>query len=240
MLLARLVTNSQFWEETSAITGRYPQLIQIRLIAPSIKSVDFPVLQGGPAQMLRQTLTILSIVTVVTTLASNCQAQESDWDKFWERWDIDVQRNKAWPQPFLRCDQVRARAPFSLMVTEGWREQNTLTAAHFDFETQQLNKSGVYKVQSILRNAPVAHRSIFVHATFDPKVNQDRLSHVQKTLHRWMPEEEAPAIVMTTNRPYGVPGNYADSINRRYQESLPTPTLPVMVGQGTGAGGSGN
>ena len=186
--------------------------------------------------MMRQVLTVVTILTSCLTCLS---AQASDWDEFWARYHLDRRRNEAWPQPFLPREQCAVRQPFNMMLVQGWQEQNTLTEHHFDPETHRLNRAGMYKIQSVLQNSPPAQRSIFVYTGYDREANAARIGSVRELVATWVPDDAAPAIVATPHRPYGLPGRQADSINRRFQESMPTPTIPVSRGGGAGGGGGG-
>lgn len=187
--------------------------------------------------MFRQIMQTLAIVTVIAiTVPGEARA---DWDEFWARFDLDRKRNEAWPHPFLVKDQARQREPFSAMVMHGWQINNTLVESHFDPESHELNKAGIVKVQSILRTSPPSQRSIFVYGGFDPNANRQRMENVQMQLSKWVPQDLAPAVVMTPNRPYAAPGTQIDAINRRYVESMPSPNIPVSLGGSAGAGGGG-
>lgn len=174
--------------------------------------------------MMRQ---ILTVVTILTSSLACLSAHANDWDEFWARYHLDVKRNEAWPQPFLPREQCAVRQPFGMMVLQGWQEQNTLTEHHFDPETHRLNRAGLFKIQSVLQNSPPAHRSIFVYSGYDDAANQARIGNVRETIAQWIPAEAAPEIVATPQRPYSLPGMRADAITRRFQESMPTPTIPV-------------
>lgn len=193
--------------------------------------------------MMRQVLTVMTVFASLLTCVS---AQARDWDEFWSGCCLDYRRNQAWPQPFLPREQCAVRQPFSVMVLQGWQEQNTLTESHFDPESNELNHAGLYKIQSVLQNSPPSQRSIFVHTGYDQVANQARLNNVRSLIGKWVPETETPAIVATPHRPYGLPGMQADSITRRFQEGMPAPTIPVSLGGragglgGGGGGGGGN
>lgn len=186
--------------------------------------------------MLRQVVTISAIMM---TLAAVAPAEANDWDEFWARYRVDHSRNRAWPQPFLQRDQYELRAPFAAMTHTGWQEQNTLTEHHFDAEKNELNRAGMFKIQSVLRNSPPERRAIFVYAGFDQEINEKRLEGVRQQIAQWLPEDQTPSIVMTTRRPYGLPGGQADALNRNFQENLPTPAITVTTGGTAGSGGGG-
>lgn len=186
--------------------------------------------------MLRQ---VLTVVTVVLAFGSSLSAQDSDWDRFWARYRVDRARNEAWPQPFLHYEQQSIRNPFAAMVQSGWQVQNTLTEHHFDPETHELNSAGLHMVQTVIRESPEAHRTIFVYTGFNPEETAERMASVRTKVGAWVPENMAPAIVMTTRRPRGIPGSEADSLNRAFQDALPTPSVPVATGGSAGSGGGG-
>ena len=75
----------------------------------------------------------------------------------------DTKRRNCWPKPFVCPDRQAVRAPFVVMVNNGWRFQNMLGDHHFASDTGELNEAGRIKVRWILTQAPQQHRSVYVY-----------------------------------------------------------------------------
>ena len=70
----------------------------------------------------------------------------------------DTKRRNCWPEPFTRPDRYAVRAPFALMVSNGWRRQNLLGEHHFVDQGGKLTEAGRLKIRWILTEAPQHHR----------------------------------------------------------------------------------
>ena len=74
----------------------------------------------------------------------------------------DTKRRNCWPEPWLGPDRAVTRAPFCIMVANGWRRQNMLGEFHFEPGSGQLTEAGRLKVQWILTACPEQHRLVYV------------------------------------------------------------------------------
>ncbi|MGH7139833.1 MAG: hypothetical protein ACREHD_29185, partial [Pirellulales bacterium] len=99
---------------------------------------------------------ILFVAAILMLLPGGLRAE---WFHSWRR---GADRNRCWPAPFLEPDRMAARAPFAVMINNGWRTQNTLGDDHFDTDTGLLNEAGELKVREILAYSPPEHRTVFV------------------------------------------------------------------------------
>lgn len=145
---------------------------------------------------------------------------------------VDFHRNNCWPEPFLYPDRAAVRAPFAVMVANGWRKQNMLADYHFDGTGLALNEAGKRKVQWVLTEAPEQHRTIFVHRAESPEKTSARVAAVQQLAASFMPAGQAPLIVETTVSPAGWPADRVDTIGRKFQSSTPEPRLSKSDGGG--------
>ncbi len=152
---------------------------------------------------------------------------DADWNSFWNQFHLDYQRNSAWPQPFLKQDQITTRAMVGPMVKKGWQMQNTLSAEHFDTETGNLNPAGVAKLKMILRHSPPAYRTVYLYADYGETMSEQRQMALQNQLAQWIPGDQIPQVVRTNVKPKGVSGTYAGSISDGFQNSMPAPTIGV-------------
>lgn len=143
-------------------------------------------------------------------------------NRFW----LDYHRNKAWPQPFNCVDRQATGAPFAIMVNNGWRLHNTLSAQLFDGETQHLTRAGELRVRWIATQAPTHRRAIFVLKGDTPAVTQARVEAVQLALEKI--DAPRPQLMITDIDHFGSSGAYFDKVGRQYQDTIPAPRLPEM------------
>ena len=145
-------------------------------------------------------------------------------DDFFSSVARDTKRRNAWPEPFCYPDRESYQRPRDIMIANGWERQNQLSDFHFEANGVQLNEAGRIRVAWILREAPVNHRTVFVHATLDPQINLQRMQIVQQ----YMDEIAfgAPAPIIQSHRTDD--GQYAsqiDAVAKRAAAALPQPTL---------------
>ncbi len=157
---------------------------------------------------------------------------QAGWHEFWDRVHLDWHRNNCWPEPFDSVDRRASRTPFTAMVHNGWRTQNTLGQYYFHPETQVLNEAGERKLYWIMTNSPEQYRTIYVAQTFEPGVGEKRIDSVQQSLARMLPENPLPAVIAVANEPRGWPAEYIDTIDRKVNSSIPTPRLPSFQAAG--------
>ena len=149
----------------------------------------------------------------------------SAWQRFWSKFCLESRRNNAWPYPFLYADRVAVRAPFVVMVNNGWRRQNTLGAHHFREDSSDLTEAGEIKVRWILLEGPVHHQTIYVHAARTAEETAKRVDAVQQLAIKLVPTGALPAVLQTNIPPAGWPAGHIDDINRKFQSSMPEPRL---------------
>jgi len=113
-----------------------------------------------------------------------------------------------------------------VMVEKGWHAQNTLGDYHFDRETQRLTRAGELKIRWILTHVPPHRRTVFVVRSFDRDATSMRLSSVQQTLTRYLPEGELPAVVQTDVAPLGRSADAVHAVHEKLKSMTPAPILP--------------
>jgi hypothetical protein len=148
----------------------------------------------------------------------------------------DWKRNNCWPEAFVPADRLSVRAPFVVMVNNGWRRQNLLADHHFAEETADLNEAGKLKVHWIMTQAPKQHRTIYVHQSRKPEETAARIASVQEYAVEFAEQGQFPNVLATHLDPAGLPAARVDMIDRRWLESSPDPRLP----EGDGGGDSGD
>jgi len=173
-----------------------------------------------------------------SAMAANGEAKQKvhDW---WYRAKVDWHRNNAWPEPFATADRAAERAPFCLMVDNGWKMQNTVGTFLFDGNSQQLNTAGEHLVRWIVQQAPQHRRAVFVLKGDSPEATQTRIASVQAVVARYACEGENPPVILTMTEPAGWPASYVDQMTQQFQATIPAPRLPAAADAGESGGDSG-
>jgi hypothetical protein len=149
----------------------------------------------------------------------------------------DFRRNNCWYDNFVPDDRAAQRAPFAMMVSNGWRLQNTLDDYYFLQDTAVLTEAGQIKVQQIVLYTSPGYRAIFVHRTTDPQMTAERIQNVQQAAAKFAPEGEIPVVVETYFRPRGMPAEYINDIYSRYRNTTPNPRYQSASGSSGGSSG---
>jgi hypothetical protein len=180
---------------------------------------------------------IVFAVVALTTIPSSADYWLSD---FFNSVARDTKRRNCWPAPFDCPDRQAVRAPFAIMVHNGWRKQNMLGDFHFEPTTGQLTEAGKLKIRWIILEAPEQHREIYVHIAQTPEETEARLAAAHAQAASIAPPNEIPPIMQTAISDAGTPADRINLIERKYQSSIPSPRLPAATsGQSGGAGTSG-
>lgn len=174
------------------------------------------------------------------TLASFACAlpAQAEWlGEFFHSVGRDFKRRNCWPEPFVYPDRLSVRAPFVVMVENGWRSQNTIGDQHFDGTNGQLTEAGRLKIRWILNDAPPQHRTIYVYRSMSPEETTARIDSVQQFAAELAPQGELPQVVETNIAEQGWPASRVDNIGRMFQSSAPKPRLPAVT---AATGNTGN
>jgi len=170
---------------------------------------------------------ILAILAVVF-VASGVSSAQAAWVKSTVRYlRAGYHRNEVWPWPYICPDRAAARAPFELMVSNGWRRQNLLGPHHFNAEKNTLTTAGELKVRWIMTQAPPDRRSIFVERSIDPEVTDARVAAASDYAERVAVDGQAPQVGDTHLVSEGRPAETVDTIYVRWHESMQPPVLPA-------------
>lgn len=171
---------------------------------------------------------------LVLSLANSSQA---GWEEFWQDFHLHYHRNNAWPEPFQTMTRDVTRAPFVVMMNNGWQMQNTIHAAFFDPETQQLTQAGQQKVRWIVTESPRHRRTVYVNRGVTQQQTNIRIDAVQQWITRWVPRGELPPVLASNAVPPMHSGYYLDQMRSKSMENIPDPVLPAATGAQTGNGG---
>lgn len=148
----------------------------------------------------------------------------------------DYRRNLAWPRPFVLEDREAVWAPMTVMVYNGWRQQNTMKSEHFVEGKAELTEAGRNKVHYICTRVPNQFRAIFVAQGIDQETTAERLEAVQNEALKVCADGNAPEVFPTQHEPESWPADEVNGTYLKFFETQPNPRLPEL--QGSSAGGS--
>ena len=175
-------------------------------------------------------LVAFSLVSLACTLPAR-----ADWIcEFFYCMARDTKRRNCWPKPFVCPDRSAARAPFALMINNGWRHQNMLGDYHFSPDSGELTEAGQLKVQWIVTEAPQPHRTIYVYRADTAEATAARIRCVEQLAARLAPDGVFPPVLESEVPPRGWPASRVDIIGRKFESSTPDPRLPAMTAGGGG------
>lgn len=177
--------------------------------------------------------TIIFTVTIIVLLPGMSNAE------LFPRLRRATARNRCWPAPFLEPDRMAVRAPFAIMINNGWRVQNTLGDDHFDADTGLLNEAGELKVREILAASPPEHRTVFVLQARDDQETAARNRSVSELVAKLNPVSAGPLVAGTNIRPRTASADYINTIGNRFNATTPDPRLPASSSGSMGGGGGG-
>lgn len=151
-------------------------------------------------------------------------------------------RNDAWPMPWNCADRQLYFQIWEPMIDQGFEEQCVLSSAHFDSETNQLNKYGQHTVAGIMQNMPTSRKHVFVHREGDERLNAARLESVRDTIDTFYGHQlnGQAQVSYSTRLPNRITGDQAEGINRLWFEKMPSPIIPIAAGETINSAVGGN
>jgi hypothetical protein len=182
---------------------------------------------------MKRFLVFIFTLSLVLPCAQQAEAGWGDgWHAFWQRMELDRKRANCWPEPWVHYDREVYNAPFTTMINNGWRAENTLTDFHFDGETQKLTRAGELKLRNILIDTPEHRRSVFVLAGTNRETTSIRVDSVQNATSRVVGQGPLPEVLQTTRQPRNWSADYIDAVLRADRGATPTPRLPPFQAAG--------
>jgi hypothetical protein len=179
---------------------------------------------------------LTAVSVALLTLGFATQASAECWvSSFFKSIVRDTKDRQIWPDQYRPLDKAAQRAPYPVMIENGWRRQNLLVDAHFDQNTKQLTEAGQIKVLWILNSAPQPHRSIYVHVARNSEDTSTRIASVQQYVSKISPND-LPPILTTTISEEGWSAQQIDQIGRKYLDAMPAPKLPAASGSSSSGG----
>jgi hypothetical protein len=184
---------------------------------------------------MRVRLDFLTLV-VLGGLASAAPAQAQCLERAVESIAKDTCEVNQWPYPYVCPDRAAVRAPFEIMVQNGWRRQNLMGDQFFQEKTGALNDAGQQVVRSIALDSVPQHRQIYVSKAASPEETAARIAAVQKHVEKFSPAGSVP-VLATTMRPTGYPASWPNAkdttIGRKFPIAVPNNIyLPKVSSEG--------
>jgi hypothetical protein len=124
------------------------------------------------------------------------------------------------------------------MIANGWQRQNLIGENFFDDDTKQLTSAGLHQIRSILLEAPVEHRVIYVSRDLSLERTKDRIDQVQQAIAAMLPGEPLPAVIVSNMQVDGRSAAMVDKEQTLYSSSAPQPRISGSRGAGGGGAGS--
>ena len=184
------------------------------------------------ARWVRVTVMVLLVVGVAAP------AFAENWlCEFFEGVARDTKRRQCWPKPFTCPDREAVRAPFAVMVANGWQRQNMLADYHFEPGAPRLTEAGRLKVRSIITDSPDNFRTVFVRRADTPEETAARIASVQQLMVTMVPPWQAPPVMPSDMSAEGWSGQRVEMIDREYNKAMPKPVLPPPASSSTSSGG---
>ncbi len=177
--------------------------------------------------MMIRFLSTFAVLLAVSVYATPADAQLlHDFSRSVVR---DFKRNNCWPDPFIATDRVAVRAPFNVMVRNGWQRQNMIGDYHFDESGRKLTRAGELKVRWILTETPLHHRTIYVHQAESKDTTNTRIAAVREVAASILPRGAMPVVQRTNIGMEGWPAERVSTIIRQFHETTQPPVMPPMA-----------
>jgi hypothetical protein len=172
------------------------------------------------------------------TLADHWSQSKAKWHAYNKTAKIVRQRNQAWPKPFECHDRQVYFATFYPMYQRGYDVQTTLTDAHFDEDTNELNTAGKQKIAGIMQNLPLERRQLLVFENGNTFATDKRVEQVRSAAKEWFGHLGDITVAKTTMPAYGQSADLVQKLNSDFAGALPNPGISVSSGGGVSGGGN--
>jgi hypothetical protein len=176
-----------------------------------------------------------STLLVLTMTATEANAQYCQWGNSryggaGEACRAGYHANVNWPRDYIPSSRRAVCQAQMAMIQNGWRRQNLLGDYHFDAATNALTEAGQLKVNWILSQAPVDHRSVFVQRGIDEEQTAARIAAVHARAANLSPGMGPVDVSDTHLVAEGHPAGAVDNVFVGFQANQPLPVLPANTG----------
>ena len=152
---------------------------------------------------------------------------------FWNRYH----HAHYWPYPYQCQDRAYVRDVMDRQMHNGWADQTTLYAYHFEKDTNKLTEAGLMHLRWILTHAPESRRTVFVQSANESIESQERLANVQYAASQMTGDDNLPPTMLRLAPAYGRPAREEDMKYRAYIGSILPPRILYTPGGGTASNG---
>lgn len=153
--------------------------------------------------------------------------------RFWNKYHSAT----FWPYPYNCDDKAYVRDVMERQIHNGWTDQTTLYAYHFEQDGNKLTEAGLLHLRWILEHAPENRRTIFVQTANKSIASQERLANVQYAASQMVGDQNVPSAMLRLSPTYGRPAREEDLKYRAYVGSILAPRIQYTAGGGSAANG---
>ena len=118
------------------------------------------------------------------------------------------------------------------MVAKGWAREHTLDEDYFTSE-DKLNPAGRLWVRRILTEGIPEYRAIYVRRGQTEEATSTRMDSVQQYASKVVVSGPLPPVHLTGLPTPRWPAERVETIERKYNEEMPVPRLPIELGGST-------
>ena len=157
------------------------------------------------------------------------------YGEFRTQFNLDCQRNNAFPQPFATADQMAVQRTLSPMFAKGATINRILDSVHFDPATHKLNNVGRTRLREYL--AQQKPLDIFIASTLDPKVDKARQKQLSELLAQYSFPGHRPGVSTTFYLPHHLNATEKATLRDTFLSNQPSPSLQTVAGSISGSTG---
>lgn len=150
-----------------------------------------------------------------------------------ENFHRDMQRNNAFPSPFIVEDQMMIQNTFAPMYALGASQNRILDSVHFDPKTNKLNSSGYNRLRQIL--AQQKKLDVFVANSMNPEIDEARQTELRNVLAKYTFPGHKPNVAGAFFLPHHAVGSEQTLLRETYLSSQRAPTIESVAGNISGS-----
>jgi hypothetical protein len=190
-------------------------------------------------EMFKQRLANLLLLTLLITFPNVGYSQNpfqgfSKWyGKVKSQFLLDSERNHAYPQPFLKQDQIAYRGVFAPMLAKGSAVTRILDAVHFDEKSHHLNGVGIAKLRNILSQQK--NLDILVASSMNPEVDKAREGKIRELLSQYSFPGTRPRVAGVFYQAHHGTGSEHAIRRETFLSNQPAPNLNTVSGEIAGS-----
>jgi hypothetical protein len=193
----------------------------------------------------------LACVAMLSVIAANAMAQDyacpptpnsysasNCWHNYWVMW----RRNNIWPEPFIYPDRASICNFNTAQINKGWEAQCLLGEPHFEADGTKLSPAGMTKLRSILTQAPMQYRNVYVQRGMTEEITAHRLAAAQQASGEVM-SGPVPEVLVSNMQLNSMPADYVNGVNTwfgGYMQGIAKPQPTAFTNDSNSSGGGGS